>query len=102
MSPLPQGKASVSTTSTFFSAVSTQGFPAPKQTGQKWKDLLPQPDSKKAEETDNKMVVQCSQRHDYGKNSLLDSVSDAHPHFRLERLGRLLAAQPHFPGLISV
>ena len=102
MSPLPQDKASVSTTSTFFSTVSTQGFPAPKQTGQKWKDLLPQPDSKKAEETDNKMVVQCSQRHDYGKNSLLDSVSDAHPHFRLERLGRLLAAQPHFPGLISV
>ena len=95
MSPLPEDKASASKAVAFFSTVSAQGFPAPRQSNQKWKKFLPQPDSKTVEEAHNKMVVQCSQRYDYGKHSLQDLFSDADSHFRLERLGRLLATQPH-------
>lgn len=68
MSTLLETNGTESTTSaTFFSTVSAQTFPALRETNQKWKDLLPEPDTKKAEEAEGKMVVQCSERHDYGK-----------------------------------
>jgi hypothetical protein len=70
MSPLPETSGSKSTISTsFFDCISTQGHPSIKERGHKWKDLFPKADNKKAEEAEGKMVVQCSERHDYGKHS---------------------------------
>lgn len=71
MAPLPEDNSAKSTTfHNFFSSVSTQGFPAVKQSTQKWKGLgLRQPDTKKPE-AENKMLVLCSERHDYGSSGL--------------------------------
>jgi hypothetical protein len=70
MSPLLEtNSTNLTNFATFFSTVSAQNYPALKESSQKWKDLVPKPDTKKPEEADGKMVVQCSERHDYGKCS---------------------------------
>jgi hypothetical protein len=65
MSPLLEtNSTNLTNFATFFSTVSAQNYPALKESSQKWKDLVRKPNSKKPD--DGKMVVQCSERHDYG------------------------------------
>ena len=72
MAPKESTTAAISSSNSLFTSVSRDGFPAPKQTSQKWKQLgLPEPTSNKRPEDDTKMLVLCSLRHDYGKSFFL-------------------------------
>jgi hypothetical protein len=69
MSPKSEDDSMKSITSeNFFDKVSLQGFPAPKERAQVWKELaLSKPNTMQRQPDDGKMVVLCSARHDYGE-----------------------------------
>ena len=72
MAPKENTTTEIGSANSIFTSVCRDGFPAPKETCQKWKQLgLPEPTSNKRPEDDTKMLVLCSLRHDYGESFFL-------------------------------